>query len=274
MRKRGSNVRYPSLFEAHIPLIKGKLDSFMRVSIIDANIPLLIGLNDMDKLGFVIDCKNNTITTKRTRETFKLDKDDKHLTLEIVPMTLQNEEEVLFNEEDSPKEKMKKIKKIHHIMGHPKSETLKNFYCDSPENDPITMNMVEEVSNNCKICSYKYKRTPPRPKTCLPLSRNFNQCVSIDLKGPINKKYILYCVDTFSRLTRGIIIKDKNPNTIVKGLIDCWILGRGIGPGMPGKFIFDGGREFNNPQVIDLAEKFGLPMHNVTAAYAPYSNGI
>ena len=136
------------------------------------------------------------------------------------------------------------------------------------------MNMVEEVTNNCKVCFFKFKRTPPRPKTSLPLSRNFNQCVSIDLKGPFNKKYILYCVDTFSRLTRGIIIKDKNPNTIVKGLLDCWILGRGIGPGMPGKFIFDNGREFANPQVLDLAEKFGLSLHNVTAAYAPYSNGI
>ena len=93
------------------------------------------------------------------------------------------------------------------------------------------------------------------------------------MKVLTNKKYILYCVDTFSRLSRGVIISNKNPNTIVKGLIDCWILGSGIGPGMPEKFIFDNGGEFNNPQVLELAEKFGLPIHSVTAAYSPFSNG-
>ena len=189
-------------------------------------------------------------------------------------MVIEKEEDVMLTEADTTKEKMKKIKKIHHIMGHPRDETLKNFYRDSSENDAMTMNMIEEVTNNCQVCRYKYRKTPPRPKVSLPVSRNFNQCVSIDLKGPFNKKYILYCVDTFSRLTRGIIIKDKNPSTIIKGLLDCWILGKGIGPGMPITFLFDNGREFANPQIIDLAEKFGLPLSNVTAAYSPYSNGI
>ena len=79
------------------------------------------------------------------------------------------------------------------------------------------------------------------------MSRNFNQYVSIDLRGPFNKKYVLYCIDTFSRLTRGVVIKNKNPNTIVKGLLDCWILGRGIGPGMPEKFLFDNGGGVQQP---------------------------
>ena len=72
------------------------------------------------------------------------------------------------------------------------------------------------------------------------MSREFNQCVSLDIKGPIkNKTYILYIIDTFSRLTRGIIIKDKLPKTIIKSVLSCWIFSSGIGPGMPDKFIFD-----------------------------------
>ena len=43
---------------------------------------------------------------------------------------------------------------------------------------------------------------------------------------------------------------------------------------MPERFIHDGGGEFNNPQVIDIAEKYGLPLNNITAGYAPYSDGI
>ena len=271
----GNSVRYPSQFEVDIPINLGKLDSCIHVSIIKADIPLLLGLEDMQKLGFVIDTDKKTIFTKRTRETFQLEvTENNHLALPFIPMVIEKEEDVMLTEADTTKEKMKKIKKIHHIMGHPRDETLKNFYRDSSENDAMTMNMIEEVTNNCQVCRYKYRKTPPRPKVSLPVSRNFNQCVSIDLKGPFNKKYILYCVDTFSRLTRGIIIKDKNPSTIIKGLLDCWILGKGIGPGMPIKFLFDNGPEFANPQIIDLAEKFGLPLSNVTAAYSPYSNGI
>ena len=38
--------------------------------------------------------------------------------------------------------------------------------------------------------------------------------------------------------------------------------------------LFDNGGEFNNPEVLDLAEKYGMKMHAVTAAHSPYSNGI
>ena len=75
-----------------------------------------------------------------------------------------------------------------------------------------------------------HKRTPSDPTVGFPLSRDFNQTVTLDLKGPINddNNYILYAIDSFSRLTRGIIIKNKRPETIVKALIDVWILGKGL----------------------------------------------
>ena len=121
----------------------------------------------------------------------------------------------------------------------------------------------------------RFRRTPSRPKVGLPVSNDFNECVALDLKERNNnKEFILYCLCTFSRLTRGVIIKDKNPKTIIQGVLDCWVLGKGIGPGVPGKFIFDNGGEFNNYEVIDLAEKYGIRMHGVTAAHSPFSNGI
>ena len=76
------------------------------------------------------------------------------------------------------------------------------------------------------------------------------------------------------QLTRGIIIRNKQPDTIVKALIDVWILGKGIGPGVPDKLYFDNGGEFNNQAVIDLVEKYGISMHGITAANSPFSNGL
>ena len=61
----------------------------------------------------------------------------------------------------------------------------------------------------------------------------------------------------------------------MKALLDIWILGNGIGPGMPLRFQFDNGREFNNPEVIELCEKFGVKLQPATtAANSPYSNGL
>ena len=74
--------------------------------------------------------------------------------------------------------------------------------------------------------------------------------------------------------TRGVILKDKLPKSIVSGILKCWVLGNGIGPGIPEKFLFDNGGEFNNPEVLDLAEKHGMKMHGVTAAHSPFSNGL
>ena len=137
------------------------------------------------------------------------------------------------------------------------------------------MDIVKDVSNNCKVC-LTHKRAPSDPKVGLPLACDFNQCVTLDLRGPINdqKHYILYAIDSFSRMTRGIIVKNKQPETIVKALLDVWVLGKGAGPGMPEKFYFDNGGEFNNNSVIDLVEKYGISMHGITAANSPFSNGL
>ena len=44
---------------------------------------------------------------------------------------------------------------------------------------------------------------------------------------------------------------------------------------MPARFLFDNGQEINNPEVIELCEKYGLNVTTATtAAKSPYSNGI
>merc|ERR1712098_181028 len=65
------------------------------------------------------------------------------------------------------------------------------------------------------------------------------------------------------------------PKTVIKALINTWILGHGVGPGMPKRFQFDNGGEFNNPEMLELAEKYGLTLTPATtAAFSPFSNGL
>ena len=270
----GNSSRYPSREEFSIPFKLGKLNTDLHVSVVEASIPLLLGKPDLKRFGFIIDFETETVFISKTFETFGLETTlTGHLALPIKEKEHEDDSVFLIKECD-PIEKQKKIVKIHKILAHPKAEVLKLFFKNSSDNDDETLKIVEEVSDNCEVCK-RFKKSPNRPKVGLPTSSDFNEVVALDLKERNNnKEYILYCICTFSRLTRGVIIKDKKPDTIVKGIIDCWVLGKGIGPGIPGKFLFDNGGEFNNSQVIDLAEKYGIKMHGTTAAHSPFSNGL
>ena len=270
----GNSVRYPSTEELKIPLKLGKLETNLYVSVVEASIPLLLGKPDLKRFGFTINFEEETVFISKTFEIFALETTlGGHLALPIKEEEPLDESIFILTECEF-KEKEKKIKKIHQVLAHPKPEILKNFFKNSSENDKETFNVVDEVHEKCEICR-KFQKSPSRPKVGLPVSFDFNECVALDLKErKTNKEYILYCICTFSRLTRGVIIKNKNPDTIVKGILDCWVLGKGIGPGIPGKFLFDNGGEFNNHKVIDLAEKHGIKMHGTTAAHSPFSNGL
>ena len=270
----GNSIRYPSKKEVMIPIKLGKLESHLPVSVVEASIPLLLGKPDLKKFGFIINFEDETVFTTKTFETFPLETTFKgHLALPIKEAETLDDDVFLLSECDKA-EKVKKITKIHKVLAHPLPDILKQFFMNSSDNDKEVLKLIDEVHEKCNVCR-KFRKTPSRPKVGLPVSSDFNDVVALDLKErKSNKEYILYCVCTFSRLTRAIIIKDKKPATIVKGVLDCWVVGKGIGPGIPGKFLFDNGGEFNNPEVIDLAEKHGIKMHGTTAAHSPFSNGL
>ena len=270
----GNSVRYPSTQEIAIPIKLGKLESTLYVSVVNACIPLLLGKPDLKRFGFVIDFEKETVFLTRTHEVFPLETTVKgHLALPLVGENIL-EDEVFLMDNCDKKEKERKVLKIHKVLAHPLPNILKQFFRNSSENDKEVMAAVDSVTENCSVCK-RFSKSPSRPKVALPISSDFNDCVALDLKvRKQNKGYILYCICTFSRLTRAVLIQDKNPHTIVSGILDCWVLGKGIGPGIPGKFMFDNGGEFNNPEVIDLAEKHGIKMHGVTAAHSPFSNGL
>ena len=270
----GNSIRYPSKKEVILPIKLGKLENNLYVSVVDASIPLLIGKPDLKKLGFIINFEDETVFTTKTFETFPLETTAKgHLALPIKEDEALEDEIFLLAECDRA-EKEKKIRKIHQVLAHPLPEILKKFFRNSSDNDKEILSLIDKVHDKCNVCK-RFRKSPSRPKVGLPVSSDFNECVAIDLKiRKNNKEYILYCICTFSKLTRGVIIKDKKPATIVKGIIDCWVLGKGIGPGIPEKFLMDNGGEFNNPDVIDLAEKHGIRMHGTTAAHSPFSNGL
>ena len=207
----GNSIRYPSRVEVLLPINLGDYASVIYVSIVDADIPLLVGAPDLKRLGLTINFEKDKAFVSKTKEYLDVSKDENnHLTLPLNTVEIKRETHEIMEVTDcDDKEKRTKIKKVHQILGHPREETLKTFYKDSSQSDEETMRIIEEISRECPVCLH-FRRTPSRPKVGLPLSRTFNQCVAIDLKDrKTNKTFILYAVDTFSRLARAKILKNK-----------------------------------------------------------------
>ena len=80
-------------------------------------------------------------------------------------------------------------------MGHPKYENLLAIYKNSSDADKDTLELIKEVSESCEACM-RFRRTPSRPKVGLPLATEFNECVALDLRGPIKIKNMCFILLT------------------------------------------------------------------------------
>ena len=61
---------------------------FIKVSVVDADIPLLLGLDYQIKWGMVIDIGEGTIHIRKSNQTFKIESKSNHWTLPIQSGTL------------------------------------------------------------------------------------------------------------------------------------------------------------------------------------------
>ena len=118
------------------------------------------------------------------------------------------------------------------------------------------------------------KRKMNKKKTSLPRATGFNQVVTMDLKVHSTTEYVLWCVDDATRLIRGEVVKDKRPETILDALERAWIIGRGIGPGLPEKYFFsDNGGEFVNETMTNYQQQAGIRL-KTTGSFSPQQNGV
>ena len=81
-------------------------------------------------------------------------------------------------------------------------------------------------------------------------------------------------VDDATRLIRGQVIQDKEPETIIAAIEKIWINGYGMGPGLPSKaFYSDNGGEFVNQKLLNLCQAQGILL-KTTSSYSPQQNGL
>lgn len=273
--KFGPSKIYTSENSHEIEVEIGKLKTTIKVSVVNADIPLLLGLDYQRLWGIVMDIANRTLYIKATKETFSIKGTrTNHWTLPIQKHNILQQAHKLVLYADildmENSNLWKHIKKVHKNLAHKSEKQLLLLFNMAGKSDIRLRKIIREVVEKCDVCN-KFKKTPPRPKVAMAKATSPNEVVSLDLKEQRKEgKHILYCVDEFSGYIIAEVIPNKKPDTILEAFNRRWIK---EGPGIPSHGIFsDNGGEFKNPQMKEFAAKYGFRI-SLTAGNSPWSNG-
>lgn len=129
-----------------------------------------------------------------------------HYVLQIVrPPSRKAVELVLFTGQAS--EIPKKVLKLHRQFAHPTADKLMRLIEEVGMLDEAWKQETQKVSDKCQICK-KFKRTPAHPVVSLPIGREFNEAVGMDLKTS-GSVYFLVMVDLATRYCVASVIANK-----------------------------------------------------------------
>ena len=167
---------------------------------------------------------------------------------------------VLFHIHDSP------------LAGHPgKDRSLRQA-----QRLYFWPSMRKDITDHCLACASCAAHRPTRhlesPNLAYPIPHAPWDSVSIDvLKLPLTEngyQYLLVCVDSFSRFTILVPLKDKSARSVAQALIDEVICRYAT----PRVILSDNGREFNNAILQAVCDSFNIKKCNIVP-YSPQANG-
>ena len=308
--KFGGGERRKSLGHYAVPISIGNDHNIiLYTDVVDAPIPCLISKAAIKAAQSVIDTRDDTITMYNRVKIKLSEVPAGHYGIPIQPfrfrdqdpifsprqqkpkdnlededweiLMMENEEPELSDtfvelpnaETDDEKEVEKKVKHMHEQLGHPSKAVFTRMLTTTKimkDGNSKLSTYVNKLYESCPTC-IQFTKSKPRPKVSPPLATRFNQTLSLDLKvWPEHDLIILYIVDDFTRFMQGHPIEDKKPETIVRVLLDEWILKMF---GCPESIRVDNGGEFMNHIFKEATEKLGIKLIS-TGANSPWQNGL
>ena len=156
--------------------------------------------------------------------------------------------------------------KLHRQFGHPGADRLIRMLQNAEMLENDLEKQIRSVSENCEVC-IKYKRPTPRPVVSVQMAEKFNEVIAMDLKQ-VRQHLVLVIVDLATRYCAASVIPNKSARTVIGSIFRNWISLFGA----PKKLLSDNGLEFNNNDMRELGDLFGVKIL-ATAAESPWSNG-
>lgn len=160
------------------------------------------------------------------------------------------------------------IKGLHRTYAHTGADRLLALFREAGCRDAAIAPAVRQVTAACGSCRATRSR-PPRSVVTLPRPTLFNDTVAMDLAEVTRRGVFLHIIDLVTRVSRCVVIPEKEAPNVVRALLSCWICFYGACRVM----LSDSGREFHNALMCILSERFNIRV-NVTSAQSAWSNGI
>ena len=152
----GPSQVYKSKENYTIEVNIGDLKESIKVSVVDADIPLLLGLDYQTKWGMMIDIGKKEIFIRRSRQLFQMDACSSHWTLPIQSDTLHKRGKYLVfsvNLLDMNNSQLRKhVKKVHKNLCHKTEEQLLKLFHMAGKDTTRVRNTVKSVVETCIIC--------------------------------------------------------------------------------------------------------------------------
>ena len=263
-----------------LPAIIGGMKLTILTEVIDADIPLLIGANSLEKSDAILDFGEMKAQFFSVHVPI-MKVGSGHYCITILPdswegpanSTLVEEEIVLYLKSEDGELTFKELQKLHHICGHASTDKILKLVVDAGKEGENSRRDLMKIKETCESRN-KNNRSVPKPKFSLPRATRFNEIVTKDLKeydkDDAVRRYICYLIDMHTRFLVANFIPSKKPCQIVQTIVKKWI---GAGYGVMNAVHNDLGGEMTNEELMDVASKLDIQM-TTTAAYSPHQNGV
>lgn len=214
----------------------------MEVDVVDAYVPLLMGIDTLDREQLVADNVENVLDSRRYGWKIPIARRNGHMYVQWNAKTL------MFTRSE--------LKKLHLHFFHPSARKLFNLLkrTDPTKATGDTMTMLEEISKACSTCAV-YSPGPRRFRVSLPKGDCvFNHTLAMDLLW-LDGDPALNVVDVDTHFSSAIFLRVKSTRDVWNAFVVCWA---SMYPGYPDRFKVDQDSVFTSKEWRQLSADAGV----------------
>lgn len=178
-----------------------------------------------------------------------------------------NEVHAVKLEEMTQDEQKSVLLKLHLQFAHPPKKHLVALLKDAGGWREEYDDHLLEIQSKCELCKV-YAVTPPRPVVSMPMAKEFNGKVAMDLKQ-YKDRWILHMIDMLSRYTVSVFISRKKPSNVIEAMMKNWI---GVF-GLMGALMTDNGGEFSSDEIREITSILNIRLCTA-AVMSPFQIGL
>jgi hypothetical protein len=242
---RFGRQRQESLGEllVRLPLADGSFVS-VEMGVVDADIPMLVGLDVLDKYALAIDNVANVLDSRITGTKTPLARKLGHISLEF-----RKEDRVLFTTAE--------LVKLHRAFVHPSAEKLLKLLKRVKPHDlpPDTLMKLQKIAEACATCQ-ETAVPQQRFKVAFPHDGRFAEEIALDLQY-IDGISLLHLIDLTTGFGAAQWLQSATVEAVWETFLECWAT---VYVGYPNIMRTDAGSVFVSPKWKRFADSANIKL--------------